>query len=231
MVRFQDRLFLVVGLKFTERQRAIDIIKTKILHNNLSSSLASLSLYAKEINIADFKEKTLTVSFEKNKILLIREAASLPDEVREFLLDNFEKILSLNYIILEVEKDYLQWKEEKRVLADKFFCFALKNATIYKTASDTPVEPSFEALKTSVRKNDLSGSLYVLDKLFTGRVRDELLGVQVLGWLVSECSYTRNALQKEKCLGLLWEADRAMKEGGLAPKTALEIALVKLLGS
>ena len=80
-------------------------------------------------------------------------------------------------------------------------------------------------------QNDLSGSLYVLDKLFTGRVRDELLGVQVLGWLVSECSYTRNALQKEKCLGLLWEADRAMKEGGLAPKTALEIALVKLLGS
>jgi hypothetical protein len=229
MVELRHRLFLVVGLNFQQRQHALDIIKTKILHDT-RSSLTSLTVYAKEINSNDFKEKALTVSFEKNRILLIKDALVLSDEVKDFFLKHCEKIMALNYIIIEVEKNYMQWKEEKKVLADTFFKFILKNATIYKSATSSS-ENYFEALKISVRKADVANSLFVLDKLFTGKVREEALGVQVLGWLVSECSYMRDPYKKEKYLEFLWEADRAMKEGGLAPKTALEIALVKLLGS
>ncbi|MDD5195020.1 MAG: hypothetical protein PHQ96_05030 [Candidatus Omnitrophica bacterium] len=228
MVVLRDRLFLVIDLQFLQRQRTIDAIKNKIFHN-AALSLSTFTFYGKDINIDEFKEKVLTFSFERNKIILIKEAFLLPTQAKDFLFANFAKIIQSNYIILEIEKEYQQFKQDKKVIADTFFNFILKNAAIYKSDAVSG-EVSFEDLKKMVRKNDLAAALYVLERLFAAKPKDELLGVQVLGWLVFQGSYANQPHQKQKYFNCLWEADRAMKENGLSPRLALEIALVKLLG-
>lgn len=235
MVGLNNRVFLVTGKDFAQRRLAIDGIKKKVL-KKASAYLNILTFYGKEIILKDLKEKIFTFSFEGEKIILIKDADRLSKEIREFLLGNFKKIISCNYLILETEIDYAQLGRDKKISADKFFNFILKHAEIpfkYRNFS-TAYGVSFEAFKKSVRANDLSNSLYILGKLFDNKISDrekEIFGLQILGVLVGECSYLRNPLLREATFKHLWATDRLIKEGAYSPRFALEVLLTKLLST
>ena len=80
----------------------------------------------------------------------------------------------------------------------------------------------------SLRRKDLSSSLYILESLFEGGSKDKLLGVQVIGILVRNSSYLKGSLKKNKSFKYLWEADRAIKEKGGDVRLAIGALLVKL---
>lgn len=235
MVGSSPRIFLVTGIDFNQRQLLIENIKNKVFKKP-ATPLNILTFYSKEIDIKDLQEKILTFSFDKEKIIIIKNAESLTKEAKEFLFNNLKKILSHNYIILETDKDYLQLQRDKKISSDIFFGFILKNAEIpFKDRKPSAsYEISFEGFKRSTRKNNAAEALYILEKLFESKASDrekEILGLQILGVLVGECSYLKNPLLREKSFNYLWETDRLIKEKGLEPRFALEILLTKLLGT
>ena len=120
MVSVRDRIFLVAGFDFLHRQRAIDNIKKKILARR-NAALNILTFYSKEINIVELKDKLFNLSFDGEKIVIFKGFDGLSQPVREFLFNNFNKIIATNYIVLEAEKDLFQLQRGKSLSSDKFF--------------------------------------------------------------------------------------------------------------
>lgn len=229
MVTTKEKVFFVCGTDFTGRRLIVENIKKKILQGS-PSSLNILNFYPKEINIKDLQEKVLLSSFDKKKILIFKDVYSLPKEVKDFLYNNFSKIISNNYIVFEAESDYLR---SKKISADKFFSFILTKAACFKAGS-SPYKVNFDDFKKSIRQANASQAIYVLDKLFEERSSDnekKTLGLQLFGILVSESSYLKNDILRQKYLNYLWEADRAIKERGFDPRFAIELFLSRNLAA
>jgi hypothetical protein len=235
MVGLNSRIYFITGQFFNPRQLIIENIKKKVLKNS-ASPLNTLIFYSKEINIKELEEKILTFSFNKEKIIIVKEAHSLAKDFKDFFLANLKKVLAHNYFIFETDRDYAEFIRDRKLSSDTFFKFILQNATSplkYQKAPFTS-RVSFADLCRSVNKRDASSALYILEKLFESRNSErekEMLGLQILGFLVQECSHSKNSLLKQKYFDYLWQADRLIKEKGLEPRWALEILLTKLTGA
>ena len=228
MVNIRERVFLIVGTDFSQRQRVIENIKKRILKEK-ASSFNNLIVYSKEANAKDLGEKLFTTSFGKNKIIIFKNVDDLPVEIRKFLFTNLDRILSNNYLIFETDKDYYQFQKNKKFVNDDFFVSVLKKATLSKVAS-IKGKVTIEDFMASLRKNNLSESVYITEKLFAGGSKDRILGPQIIGILVSKISFLKDPAKKDKYFKYLWEADRAIKEKGLDSRLVIESLLAKVLG-
>ena len=227
-VNIRERVFLISGTNFLQRQRVIKNIKERILKGK-NSFLNTLTFYGKEVNPKDLGEKLFTTSFEKNKIAVFKNSQDLPLAVRKFLFDNLNRILSNNYLIFETDKDYYQFQRDKRFTNDEFFVSVLKRAALFRVVS-TKEKATIEDFIASLRKNDLVTSVYILEKLFAGGSKDKILGPQIIGILVRKFSFLKSPTEKDRYFKYLWEADRAIKEKGLDPRLVIESLLVRVLG-
>lgn len=222
-MNIRERVFLVVGIDFSQRKLAIDNIKKR----TKSSELFTLTFHSKEINDKDLQQ-IFSFSFEKERIVIFKDAYNLPISVKDFLFKNLKKITSVNYIILEIEKDYYSLRKEKKIVSDSFFNFIFEKACVFKISSYSR-SVSLNDFSKSIRKHDYSFAIYILEKLFQAGAKDKELGLQILGIIVGEISYLRNHPRREKSFYYLWEADRAIKEKGLNSRFAIEVLLSKLL--
>ena len=161
--------------------------------------------------------------------MVFKNFCELSPCIRSFLTDNFKKLVLANYIIFETEKDHYQLSKSKKFTADILFATIIKKAALWKVSS-TGKEVSMEDFMSSIRKNDLISSLYILERLFEGGTKEKVLAPQVVGVLVRKCSYLKDLAKKDEYFTYLWEADRAIKEKGLNPRLVIETLLVKLLG-
>ena len=238
MVNIRERVFLISGTNFLQRQRAVENIKKRILKSK-DPSLNVLTFYGKEVNPKDLGEKLFTTSFGKDKIAVFKNFQELPSATRKFLFDNLKRILSNNYLIFETDKDYYQLQKDKKFATDEFFVSVLKRAALFRVAS-TERKATIEDFIANLRKNDLATSVYILEKLFAGGSKDKILGPQIIGILVRKFSSLsaqggsasggKNPTEKDRYFKYLWEADRAIKEKGLDSRLVIESLLVKLLG-
>ncbi|MBU1121505.1 MAG: hypothetical protein ABIH71_04285 [Candidatus Omnitrophota bacterium] len=228
MVNSQKKTFIVAGLDFEQRKNTLDAIK-KRLRQQIPSQLSIFTFYGKEIDIKTFKDKILTFSFDREKIIIIKDAYNLAKEVRVFLFENYRRIVSSSYVILEIEKDYFQLQRDKKISSDAFFSLLFKEAAIFKVASRIK-EVSLEDFKRSARNKDLNSSFYFLERLFE-KSNPREIGPLILGVLVREVSYSKNTFDKETKFSYLWEADRAIKEKGIDTKLTIELLLAKLFSS
>ncbi|MFH1519238.1 MAG: hypothetical protein ABIE75_01525 [Candidatus Omnitrophota bacterium] len=227
MVNIRERVFLISGTDFLQRQHAVKNIKERILKGK-HTSLDTIIFYGKEAKLEDLAEKLLTASFEKIKIAVFKNSQDLSPAIRTFLFKNLNKISSANYLIFETDKDYYQFQSDKKFSADKLFSFILKKAAVFRISS-TREKNTIEDFMASVRRNDLATSVYILEKLFKESSKSKLLGPQIIGILVQKLSYLRSPSEKERCFQCLWEADRAIKEKGLDPRLIIETLLAKVL--
>lgn len=224
----RERILLILGANFLQRQQAIKSIKKRILKEK-PLSLNTLTFYSKEIDIGNLEEELFTVSFDKQKIIIFKDFCDLAPSARRFLLTNLKKIVASNYLIFETNRDYYQLQKDREFISDKFFIFILKKATLVKVNSFKK-KISIEDFMISIGKNDLASSLYILENLFEGGGKDKVLGPQIIGILAKKFSYLTGATKK-RYFEHLWEADRAIKEKGLSSRLVLETLLVKLFGS
>ncbi|UCG35831.1 MAG: hypothetical protein JSW17_03280 [Candidatus Omnitrophota bacterium] len=229
MVNITERVSSVIGIDALARQRAIENIKQRILKDK-SRTLNTVIFYPKEINLKDLQEKIITYSFDKDKLIIFKNACRLSADVKKFLFESFKKIVASNYLVFEIERDYFSLVRDSKISSDKFFQLILKKGRVLRISSYGR-KVSIEDFKRSVRRNDLSSSLYVLEKLFVdvGRSREKEYATFLLGVLLTEVSFRRRDSQKEKNLNLLWETDRALKEKGIDSRLALEVLLAKLI--
>ncbi len=227
MVNIRERVFLISGTNFLQRQYAIRNIKKRILKGK-HTPLDTIIFYAKETKLEDLAEKLLTASFEKIKIAVFKNSQDLSPATRTFLFKNLNKISAANYLIFETDKDYYQFQRNKKFSSDKLFSFILKKAAVFRISS-TREKNTIEDFMSSVRRNDLTTSVYILEKLFKEGSKSKILGPQIIGILVRKLSYLRGSSEKERCFQCLWEADRAIKEKGLDPRLVIETLLTKVL--
>ncbi|MCK9573212.1 MAG: hypothetical protein M0R20_02270 [Candidatus Omnitrophica bacterium] len=227
MVVLKDRIFFVSGSDFEGRKLIIENIKKKTLAIG-QTSLNVLNFYPKEINIKDLQEKVLLSSFDEKRMLIFKDVYNLSKEVKDFLCNNLDKIVSNNYIVFEAEGDVLK---NKKMSADKFFNFIANSARCYKTSLSEPAL-SFEDFKKSIRQNNAAQAMYVLAKLYQEKSSDsekKALGLQLIGVLVSEFSCLKDDVSRKKYFNYLWKADRAIKERGFDPRFAIELFLSRNL--
>ena len=224
MAKLKEKIFFICGQDFEQRRLITENIKKTILPV-APGSLLTLIFYAKEIDIKDLQEKISLISFDKNKILIFKDAESIPKAIKDFLLNNITKILSNNYILFETEKDY--FVNDRRIAQDKFLSFIFSNSLVFK-AGKQAYQISFGDFINSVRSGDLSQALYILARLFETRTTDsekKALGLQLFGVLVSEVSYLKDSGLRRKYLNYLLKTDRMIKEKGMEPRIAIELFL------
>lgn len=226
MVNTREKIFLVAGSDFFQRKLAINNIKKRILSKH-PSQLNFFTLYSKELKPSDLEKQIFTFSFDAHRLLVFKGASNLSASVKKFLITNFEKIATHNYLIFEIEKKFSQLQADKKFISDSFFSMLTKKATILRVTSEFN-DVSIEDFKRCIRRNDLSNSLYTIERLFKARPKDKGLGPQVLGILTYNASYARDPLRKKESLYYIWEADRAMKERGHDARLVIETLLVRL---
>lgn len=227
----REKIFLISGDNFLQRRQAAAGIKKRIAKDE-NISLDTLTFYGGEVSVQTLKESVLNSSFGKTRIIIFKNFQDLAPDCRCFLFDNLRKILIRSSLIFETDRDLYHLQREKRFATDKLFSLILKGAARFRTAP-LKKKVSLEDFLSSLNKNDLAASLYVLESLLEGSQRNKL-GPQILGILVKKFSLLSSGggdiLYKDRCFQYLWEADRAMKEKGLDARLVIGTLLVKLLG-
>ncbi|MBD3245390.1 MAG: hypothetical protein GF333_00060 [Candidatus Omnitrophica bacterium] len=228
MVKTSGRIFFIIGKNSLLRQRALRMLRKNILHSRHSAVSVHL-FYAKEIDLFDLQEKAFTYAFEQEKILVFKDSAKLPAAVKKFMCRHRDELLRMNYLIFDVEEEYLKFREGKKYRADEFFKTYLRGAKVYKAAAaEGPL--SLDDLKHALRKKDSGDSFFVLERLLREEgKRGRELGPQILGMLVYESMRASNPKIKEACFSLLWDTDRALKETGIENRLIIERCLAKWL--
>lgn len=221
----RERLFLILGGDFNQRQLALSGIKKRLLKQE-SLPIDFFTFYAKEIDLKTFSEKLLTVSFGQRKVVIFRNFHQLTSPVRKLFLKNIKKILETNYMIFDSDKEYYQLQKDKKFLSDELFSFIIKRAAIFRVSAARK-EFSIQDFMSSLRKNDYKSCLYVVESLFAAGAKADILGPQIIGILVHR-STGLNGHQRKKHLQYLWEADRNLKEKGLDPRLVISTLLVKI---
>ena len=220
----RERLFLISGGNFLQRQAALSGIKKRLL-KEASSVLSVFTFYAKEVGLKDLNEIS-TVSFGQKKIIIFRNFHQLTSPVRKLLYKNIKKILTANYLIFDSDREYYRLQRDKKLAADPLSALIIKRAAVYRVSSPKP-QLTIQDLMSSLRKNDLSASLYIVESLFRSGAKVDILGPQIIGILVRKASYFQEQ-RKNECLEYLWEADRAIKERGIDGRLVVERLLVKI---
>jgi DNA polymerase III delta subunit len=228
MLNIREKVFFVSGSDFFQRQLAVGNIKKRISKNS-HELLSSSIFYGKETELVSLQEKLLTASFGKNKVIIFKDFLGLNIAIRNFIFVNLEKVLSVNYIIFETDKDYYQLQRNKKITSDKLFNLILTKSSLIKVTS-LKRKVSMNDFIDALRRKDLSSSLYILESLFESGSKDKMFGVQVIGILVRNSSYLKDSFKKDKSFKYLWEADRAIKEKGVDVRLAIQTLLVKLAG-
>ncbi|MCD6583404.1 MAG: hypothetical protein J7K71_01825 [Candidatus Omnitrophica bacterium] len=222
----EGKIFCVIGLDFEHRQRAIEKIKEGILKKECVS-LNTVIFYCKDLNLQELKNTLYTFPLEKKRVVIFKGAEYLSKEVRLFFLKKLKDLISLNYLIFEIEKDHAQFIHDRKVRENSFFSYLLKKCVLRRIIS-IQEDHSLNKLISLIRRNKPAQAFYTLEKMFLQSKKSENLATQILGALTREFSYLPNFYQKSKYFQLFWEADRLIKEKGISPKLALEILLAKL---
>jgi len=226
MVSLRERLFFISGADFLQRQRIIENIKKRILERD--TSINTLTLYCNDIDLKDLKEEVLTVSFGKKRLVIFKDFLKLTKELRNFIFNNFNKILVNTYFIFETEEDSYSLRRNRKFINDNFFKAIFEKASSFKTASSGR-DKSIEDFMNSIKRNDFISSLDILENLFQEGARDRELGPQIIGILNKHFSYLKDSYRKKQYFNYLWEADRSLKERGLNSRLVIEVLLVRFL--
>lgn len=218
---------MVCGASYFGRQRAIENIK-----KNFSAKAASLvtsTFYGKEAEVQQVEEILLTASFARSRIVLFKDFTALGAAIRTFLFSHYQKLPSGICLIFETDKDFYQLQKDHSVARDSFFSLIMKQASLIRVSSNER-QVTLQDFIMSVKKHDLSASLYALERLCETEAKAKILGPQIMGILISHFAYHKNISSDGKEFVYLWQTDRALKEKGIDSRLALETLLVKLFG-
>jgi len=227
MVTIRQRIFMICGAHYFGRQRAIENIKKRFSTKN--PSLNTFTFYSKEANPEQVEEALLTASFTDARIVLFKDFTALNAAIRTFLFSHYRQLLQGLYLIFETDKDFYQLQRDRLMTSDSFFNLIMKQASLIRVGSSArPV--CLQDFIMSVKRHDLSASLYTLERLCETDAKAKILGPQIMGILISHFAYNKNVPSASKQFAYLWQTDRALKEKGIDSRLALETLLVKLFG-
>lgn len=173
-------------------------------------------LYARELDLVKLQEALLRLPFKaKQRLILIKEAFSLKEPIKEYLLSYLKKDLKPpTLLILDIER------------LDKKDAFLNKIAYYSKVFrfKESPVQDTFQ-LSDEINNKRINTSLKILRGLLLSGTRPEkIMGGLRYCW---ENSYLSVA-ERKKRLNLLLNCDIEIKTGKAKPEFVLERLLIRL---
>ncbi len=215
MVKKEDLLYLFIGQDYLAKDTQISKLKTALLPKE-SRDFNLDTVYAKETNLKTLQEKLLALAVKvKQRLLIIRGAHHLKDDLRQFLLEYLDSRQRGTVIVLEMDQES----------PDKIFMQALeKQARIYRFQQERAYN-TFDLLR-QIEAAHAAASLKILNQLLKEGVRPEL----ILGGLRSMARSSGSPLETKKIMRLLLNCDLAVKRSLLNPAFALEKLVISLCG-
>jgi len=222
MVEKESSVYLFIGqdtisLEGLSRKHAIlEQIKKHFLAKTIEDFNLDI-LYSKELSLKDLQEKLLCLPLNsKIRIIIIKEAQDLEDDIKEFILSYVKKPQRQIVLVLDMES-----QGAKDVFAGRISNFA----KVYHFSE--PARPDAFTLGRSIDNRSTEQALRILNQLLQDGEKPE----RILGGL--RFAFEKGAvipLEIKKRLKLLLNCDIDIKTGRLKPVFALEKLIVNLCG-
>lgn len=226
MVERKSNIYLVAGGSFRQRQEAVKEIKKKISEKE-KPPVELFTLYAASLSLESFQDSVSTLSFQKKKIILVKNFTVLPKPVKKLFTACLSKVLDFNYFIFESETPYFSLAKDKRISSDNFFQMIFGKSVKYQGRRQKR-ELTIEDFRNLLYREDFKGCLFAIEGLLNSKSKEKAFAVQAVGILAGKFAYFRDHKKKKEALDCLWEADRRLKETNLDPRLILERLLVGL---
>lgn len=207
-------LYLLVGQDSISKNVTLARLKEEILSKK-TSDFNFDQVYAKEINLKSLQEKFLAIpAASEKRLIVIKDAQSLKDDAKKFLLNYLKKPYS--QIILVMDFEHMDRR-------DQFLSSLMRSAKVFRFKEDLPLDTFMLSRQISQGKCDsaLKMLFLLLDK---GEKPERILG----GLRYSCLKNSYNKLELKKNLKLLLTCDIEIKTGKLKPVFALEKLIISL---
>jgi len=207
-------VYLFIGDDEVAKKEKIAAVKAKFLHAKNSDFNYNL-LFAKELDLKNLQEILFSLPVNaKKRIVVIKEALSLNNKIKDFLLAYTKNPIPEIILILDIP--HFDFK-------DKFLKKMLVLAKPLRF-SETPYTDTFK-LCDALDKKNISAALKILHNLLkAGEKPERILGGLRYRW---ERGYL-SPQEKIKRLTLLLNSDIEIKRGRLKPEYSLEKLCVNL---
>ena len=209
-------VYLLIGQDIAAKEIQLKKIKQEFLPPQLQDFNLD-TLYAKEIILKDIQERFLSIPLKSAKrIIVIKDADSLNEESRNFLLSYSKKPHKQLVLILDFQHyDY----------KDEFIKGISAHASMLRFKEI--VNPDTFVLNRQIELRKTDSALRILNQLFiNGEAPERILGGLRYAWEKQGVA----ALGAKRKLKLLLNCDIEIKTGRLKPAFALEKLVVSLCG-
>ncbi len=209
-------VYLFLGQDIFSKEIQFKALKQKFLTKELEQFNLDI-LYARELTLKELQERLLCLPVKTTKrLILIKEAQDLKEEIREFILKYARKPYPQIILILDAQ-------QQER--SNEFISQLSRYAKTLRF-KETPKVDAF-TLSRSIELKKPDYALRVLNQLLKDGERPE----RILGGL--RFTWERGVghpLEMRRRLKLLLNCDRDIKTGRLNPTFALEKLIIGLCG-
>jgi DNA polymerase III delta subunit len=210
-------LYLFIGEDAQSKNLKIKDLKETLLARELADFNFDV-MYASSLTLKELQEKMLFLPVKaKRRMVVVKEAQKLKQDVRDFLLEYAKKPLMDVFLVFDAQR------EER---GDAFLDSLARYAQVFRF-KDTAQADTF-TLSRSINSRKSDSALRILNQLLENGERPERL----LGGL--RYAVEKDALQpleKRRRLKLLLVCDIDIKTGRLKPEFALERLVISLCGA
>ncbi|MDD5097463.1 MAG: hypothetical protein PHU59_03120 [Candidatus Omnitrophica bacterium] len=209
-------VYLLIGADPQAKEIQLNKIKQEFLPQELRDFNLDI-LYSKEINLKAIQEKFLSLPLKSAKrIIIIKDAQSLDEQSRDFLLNY--SLQPLPALVLVLDFEHYDYKDE----------FIKKMSAQAKVIRfQQAINPDSFALSRQIELKKADLALRMLNQLLSnGEPAEKVLGGLRYAWERQNIQ----TLEAKKKLKLLLACDIEIKTGRLKPAFALEKLVVNLCG-
>ncbi|HTZ10799.1 MAG TPA: hypothetical protein VMD04_00270 [Candidatus Margulisiibacteriota bacterium] len=209
-------LYLFIGEDSLSKDAQFKKLKEQLLPKRVEDFNLDV-LYSRELSLKELQEKLLCLPFEaKCRLVLLRDAQSLKEESRAFLLEYARREHPETALVLDFER-----LEKKDPFQEQIHRYA--KAFHFKET----VKPDAFALSRYILSKNPGGALRLLNQLLKDGERPE----RILGGLRYTWERDIGSLpEMKKKLNALLNCDIEIKTGKLKPLLALEKMVISLCG-
>ena len=221
MGKLSKNVFVILGEDYGSKKIQLERIKSPLLKEY--PDLTSIYFSSPELSLSELKNELGNLSLSK-RLFIFNNAELLSMEIKSYI----KKILKdNNYLSFYVFDFDVGARLREQLEKDDFFFFLFKLNPPFKIGGGKRMF-SLRDLASALRKNYMHEALRIISSILE-RNKGQKICMQTLGLIVKVFSDLPDPLLKKKCLTLIYDTDRLMKEGFLDPQIALEMFIFKLL--
>lgn len=214
MVKKEPSVYLFIGQDSLSKDTKLKQLKQQFLSPQIAQFNLD-TLYAKELDLKGLQEKLLCLPVEaKKRMVVIKDAQTLKEDVREFITDYVKRPYSHIILVLDISQ---------KAKGDKFIDRVLRYACICRFKEAIPADAFM--LSEQIDRRQIYSALRLLNQLLkNGEKPERILGGLRYAWE----RQIREPWMRRKRLKALLNCDIEIKTGRFKPAFALEKLVVKL---